>query len=109
MPRLRHHPAPARDAARRARRLPGVRRASATHRADPFTAPLALNLTALVMLGIGAFWTLLSVSTAGQFRDADLLTGPEQLRRFGLWELAMVVLFTTFVAPLARILCMISC
>ena len=76
-------------------------------RTDPFTVPLALNLTALVMFTIGAFWTLLSVSTAGQFRQANLLTGPEQLRSVGLWELAMVVLFTTFAAPLARILCMI--
>jgi len=77
-------------------------------RTDPFTLPLALNLAALVMLGIGAFWSLLSVSTAGQFRRADLLTGPEQLRSFGLWELAMIVLITTFAAPLARILCMIA-
>jgi paraquat-inducible protein A len=77
-------------------------------RADPFTLPLALNLAALVMLGIGAFWTLLSVSTAGQFRRADLLTGPEQLWDFGVWELAMVVLITTFAAPLLRLLCMIA-
>jgi paraquat-inducible protein A len=77
-------------------------------RADPFTAPLALNCAALVMFGVGAFWTLMSVSTAGQFRDADLLTGPNQLRGFGLWELSIVVLITTFVAPLGRILCMIS-
>jgi paraquat-inducible protein A len=77
-------------------------------RADPFTVPLALNVAALVMFGIGAFWTLLSVSTAGQFRDAGLLTGPNQLRNFGLWELALVVLITTFAAPLARILCMIT-
>ncbi len=77
-------------------------------RSDPFTPPLALNFTALLLFGIGAFWTLLSVSTAGQSRDADLLSGPEQLRSFGLWELSVVVLITTFVAPLARILCMIA-
>jgi paraquat-inducible protein A len=76
-------------------------------RADPFTAPLALNFAALVMLTIGGFWTLLSVSTAGQFHDANLLTGPERLQSFGLWELAVVVLITTFAAPLLRILCMI--
>src|ERR1019366_10434651 len=77
-------------------------------RSDPFTPPLALNFTALLLFGIGAFWTLLSVSTAGQSRDADLLSGPEQMRSFGLWELSVVVLITTFVAPLARILCMIA-
>ena len=77
-------------------------------RADPFSLPLALNVAALIMFGVGAFWTLLSVSTAGQFHDADLLTGPERLRGFGLWELSLVVLATTFAAPLARILCMIA-
>jgi paraquat-inducible protein A len=76
-------------------------------RADPFSLPLALNLAALMMFGIGAFWTLLSVSTAGQWRDANLLTGPEELRTFGLWELSLVVLSTTFAAPLVRILSMI--
>ena len=77
-------------------------------RADPFSLPLALNLAALMMFGIGAFWTLLSVSTAGHLRRANLLTGPEELRSFGLWELSVVVLATTFAAPLARMLCMIT-
>jgi paraquat-inducible protein A len=77
-------------------------------RASPFTVPLALNLSALVMLGVGALFSLLSVSTAGQVRHASLLTGPEELTGFGLWELAVVVLVTTFVAPLLRILCMIA-
>lgn len=77
-------------------------------RTDPFSLPLALNLAALMMFAIGAFWTLLSVSTAGQLRDANLLTGPEELRSFGLWELSLVVLTTTFAVPLARILSMIA-
>jgi paraquat-inducible protein A len=77
-------------------------------RVDPFSLPLALNLAALVMLTIGAFWTLLSVSTAGQSRAANLLTGPDQLWSFGLWELSVVVLTTTFAAPLLRVLCMIA-
>ena len=77
-------------------------------RPDPLSLPLALNLAALMMFGIGAFWTLLSVSTAGQLRRANLLSGPEELGSFGLWELSVVVLATTFAAPLARILCMIA-
>jgi paraquat-inducible protein A len=77
-------------------------------REDPFSLPLALNLAALMMFGIGAFWTLLSVSTAGHLRRANLLTGPQELTSFGLWELSLVVLATTFAAPLARILCMIA-
>jgi paraquat-inducible protein A len=77
-------------------------------RADPFTLPLALNFAALVMLAVGGFFTLLSVSTAGQRHSANLLTGPEELRTFGLWELSVVVLITTFAAPLVRTLCLTS-
>lgn len=77
-------------------------------RPDPLSLPLALNLAALMMFGIGAFWTLLSVSTAGQLRRANLLSGPEELGSFGLWELSVVVLATTFAAPLLRILSTIA-
>ena len=79
-----------------------------TVRRDPFTIPLALNVTSLVMFSIGSLWSLMSVSTAGQARDANLLTGPTLLESFGLWELSLVVLATTVVAPLLRILCMIA-
>ena len=89
---------------------PGARAACATceahlrrTRADPFSAPLALNIAGLVLFAIGTGWTLLSVSTAGQSRDADLLTGPREMGHFGLWELGAVVLATTVAAPLARI------
>jgi paraquat-inducible protein A len=77
-------------------------------RADPFTLPLALNFAALVMFIVGGGWTLMSVSTAGQLRDAGLFTGPTELVSFGLWELAVVVLITTFAVPLARILCTLA-
>ena len=77
-------------------------------KSDPFVPPLAFNLAALVLFGVGASWSLLSVSTAGQSRDAGLFTGPGALEQFGLWELSVVVLLTTFAAPLARILCMIA-
>ena len=77
-------------------------------RDDPFTGPLALNAAALVMFVVGTGWTLMSVSTAGLSRTANILTGPVELRTFGLWELSVVVLATTFAAPLARIVCMIA-
>ena len=76
-------------------------------RADPFTVPLALNVTALILFAVGSLFTLMSVNTGGQFRDASLVTGPEQLVGFGFWELSVVVLATTMLAPLARIACMI--
>ncbi|MDR3537828.1 MAG: paraquat-inducible protein A [Acetobacteraceae bacterium] len=75
---------------------------------DPFGLPLALYLTALLLMGLGTGMTLLSVSTAGQYHLADLFTGPYSLERRGMWILSAVVLLTTFAAPLSRILAMLT-
>jgi paraquat-inducible protein A len=77
-------------------------------RRDPLLLPLALNLTALILFGLGATLTLMSVSTAGQQRAAGLITGPVELDRYGLWEISLVVLVTTIAVPLARVLCMLA-
>lgn len=74
---------------------------------DPLNVPLALNVTAFVLLLISASTTLMSVSTAGQYHVADLFSGPIGLGRNGLWELSAVVLFTTVAAPLAKLGCML--
>jgi paraquat-inducible protein A len=76
-------------------------------RRDPLLLPFALNISALVLFGLGASLTLMSVSTAGQQRVADLVTGPTELEHYGLWEVSVVVLLTTVAAPLARVLCML--
>ncbi len=78
-----------------------------THR-DPIRVPLALNITALVLFLIATGSILLTVSRAGQVRLADLFTGPVGLEQTGWWELSAVVLFTTFAAPLAKVLAMIA-
>jgi paraquat-inducible protein A len=75
---------------------------------DPFRLPLALYLTALLLLAIGAGMTLMSVSTAGQYHFADLFTGPAGLEHYGMWTLSVVVVGTTFAAPLARVLAMLT-
>ncbi len=77
-------------------------------RRDPLLLPLALNLSALILFLLGATLTLMSVSTAGQERIAELATGPVEMAEYGLWEISLVVLVTTVVAPLARVLCMLS-
>jgi paraquat-inducible protein A len=77
-------------------------------RCDPLLLPLALNLSALILFLLGATLTLMSVSTAGQQRIAELVTGPVEMEKYGLWEVSLVVLVTTVVAPLARVLCMLS-
>ncbi|HEY4171640.1 MAG TPA: paraquat-inducible protein A, partial [Rhodopila sp.] len=77
-------------------------------RRDPLVLPLALNISALILFGLGSSLSLVSDTTAGQQRIADLITGPATLEQYGLWEVAAVVLVTTVVAPLARILCMLT-
>jgi paraquat-inducible protein A len=77
-------------------------------RRDPLLLPLALNISALILFMLGATLTLMSVSTAGQQRSADLVSGPAELEQYGLWEISLVVLITTVAAPLARVLCMLA-
>src|SRR6195952_178845 len=76
-------------------------------RRDPLLLPLALNLSALILFGLGATLTIMSVSTAGPKRAAGLFTGPVELSDYGLWEIAVVVLVTTVAVPLARVLSML--
>jgi paraquat-inducible protein A len=78
-----------------------------THR-DPIGVPLALNIAALVLFMIATSTALLTVSRAGQVHIADLFTGPLGLEQTGWWELSAVVVFTTFAAPLAKVLAMIA-
>lgn len=77
-------------------------------RREPLLLPLALNVSALILFILGATLTLMSVSTAGQQRVAELVSGPAELERYGLWEISAVVLVTTVAAPLARVLCMLT-
>ncbi len=77
-------------------------------RRDPLVLPLALNISALILFGVGITTTLLSIDSGGQQRSAGLMTGPVELESYGLWEISAVVLATTIVAPLARVLCMLT-
>jgi paraquat-inducible protein A len=77
-------------------------------RRDPLLLPLALNISALILFVLGATLTLMSVTTAGQQRVAELLSGPAELQQYGMWEISLVVLVTTVAAPLARVLCMLA-
>ncbi len=72
---------------------------------DPTTTALALSMAALGFLIIGCSTNFMTVSTAGMYHSANMFSGPEGLRSHGLWELAIVVLFTTILAPVLK-LCM---
>jgi len=73
---------------------------------DPLGRALALNLAALSLLGIACLMPLMAVSTAGMVRSANLFSGPQGMGRSGLWELSVVVLFTTVAAPVLKLLAM---
>ena len=49
----------------------------------------------------------MSLNIAGQQVDGSLITGPQQLERQGLWQLALLVALTTLVAPMAKLCAMV--
>ncbi len=105
MPGLRTDADPAVHAAAQAGRLRALRCRAAPHAASSIGVCIALNLAELVLFAIAGTLTVMSVNTGGQERAASLITGPAELEYYGVWELSVVVLITTFVAPLARTLC----
>ena len=68
---------------------------------DPLNIVLALTLAASVFLAVGSATVIAVVQAIGQQRTAFLLSGPIALARSGLWELSVLVVFTTFIAPIA--------
>ena len=76
-------------------------------RLDPIGLPLALHLTGLMLFFLGTCMTMVSVNGGGQEASASILTGPIELRHFGLGLLALVVLVTTVAVPLIRVGCMV--
>jgi paraquat-inducible protein A len=71
---------------------------------DSLSRALAITLTALMFFAIACATPLMSVSTSGISLAADLFSGPERLDQQGIWELALVVLFTTVAAPFLKLL-----
>ena len=65
---------------------------------------LALAFAALVLLVVTATTTLMRVEASGIVHLADLIAGPEELVRRGMLSLAVAVIFTSLVAPLAKLL-----
>jgi paraquat-inducible protein A len=73
-------------------------------RRDPVGVPLALYVSALVLLVVTAAEPMMTVSRAGLNHVANLFSGPIGMQQHGLWELALLVLFTTIGAPLVTVL-----
>ena len=65
---------------------------------------LALSVAALILLIVMCLSTLMTVRTSGIMHQAGIFSGPEELARRGMSGLAIVVLFVTVMAPLAKLL-----
>jgi len=72
-------------------------------RDETLTLPLALNLTGLILFGLGATMTLMSLTASGQHTTASLISGPLGLERYGLVALGVLVGVTTLAVPLVRV------
>jgi paraquat-inducible protein A len=73
-------------------------------RRNPMGRCLAMTLTALFCFAIAVSMPLMHVSTSGITMGASLFTGPRRLDNQGVWELAIVVLFTTVGAPFLKLI-----
>src|SRR4051794_23220476 len=96
-------PIPAGSTARCARCGAVLRRV----RRDPLGTPLALALSGLALFMVAIFMPFMSLNIGGQQVDGSLITGPRQLERQGLWELALLVALTTLVAPMVKLCAMV--
>ncbi len=74
------------------------------NRADPILRPLVLALTGLMLLVIATQSDFVDLRINGVGRATSILTGPSALEAQGMGELGLVVLVTTVLAPLLRLL-----
>jgi paraquat-inducible protein A len=65
---------------------------------------LALSLASLALLVMSTTLPFLTFRMAGLVEENHLASGVEELRRQGLWPLALLVLFATVLAPATRLL-----
>jgi paraquat-inducible protein A len=82
------------------------RRCGATLLSVPANAlqrALALTLTGLVLIVIANTLPLMSMTIAGRHQQASLITGDIALYNDGLWPLALLVQFTTVIAPALKL------
>ncbi|HTU55990.1 MAG TPA: PqiA/YebS family transporter subunit [Acetobacteraceae bacterium] len=64
---------------------------------------LAIAFAALVLLGVTASATMMTVQAGGIVHRADLAGGPEELVRRGMLSLGAAVVFTSLLAPAAKL------
>ncbi len=74
------------------------------HRTDPQGRALALALTGLLLFSLAGWMSFLTLDLKGRIQTTWLVSGPIELEAFGMWELAIVVLGFTVLAPVAKLL-----
>ena len=72
-------------------------------RRDSLDVTLALNLTGLVLFGIAIAFPLFRMNLSGLHRDTSMPLLPLRFEQQGLWQLGLVVLGTTLMAPVLRL------
>lgn len=78
-----------------------------TARRHPLEHSLALAFAALILLIVMCLSTLMTVRSSGIVHQAGIFSGPVELVRRGMSGLAIVVVFVTVLAPLAKLTGMI--
>ena len=72
-------------------------------RRDSLDVTLALNLSGLVLFGIAIVFPLFRMDLGGLHRDTSIPLLPLRFEQQGLWQLGLVVLGTTLMAPVLRL------
>lgn len=67
---------------------------------------LALAFTSLILFVLANVYPLLRMNIAGRVQEGALVDGIDALYEQGYWEISALVFVVTFLAPLARILCL---
>ena len=73
-------------------------------RADPLRRPLAFAAAGLILLAIAVSEPFMRLTITGVSRSTVFTSGPAELNQFGMPQLALVVLATTLLVPLSKLL-----
>ncbi|MBN8928344.1 MAG: paraquat-inducible protein A [Rhodospirillales bacterium] len=76
-------------------------------RGDPWQRTLPLALAALPLIPVIVLLPFVGLNIGGQQVQTWMFSGPIALRRDGLWELAGLVLATSFLIPVVKLLCLV--
>src|SRR5215470_1303198 len=80
----------------------------ASRSADPIDLPLALTITALILLIVANTWPLMSLSAVGRYASTTIIGGAYEMWVEGQGVTAAIVMFCAVIAPAGYILFMLT-